>query len=255
MRPLIHIILSPFEQEVAELARAGYGRNGIAAALGISSGTVKVVLRQIRWKLGDDWQNNPSWIWPGHEYDSPATANESSISTAESDMPVEENAAGYIAAALFEPDDKEGRWLKETQAGRHLAALLLIQGGPRKHLLKVSGLQRFLLRPALLDMEEKGYIRLLAADRNDLFSPPWLPIVHRGRRSIRAATYLVRNEVRVREGFDDFMRNGFQLYVENIMELIGTARQVASKWRKTSFPDVDDLKCMIDEAFGISNRE
>lgn len=248
-------VLSPFELEVAELARAGYGRNGIAAVLGISPGTVKVVLRQIRWKLGEDWRVNPHLVWPNQGEDALATA-EGALATAQT-TGMEEAAipaAAVAVAADPEPDGAMDRWQQEAREGRRLAALMLVQSTPTRTLLKVSGLQRFFLKPLLSALEGEGHLRLLAADRNEVFAPPWLPIVNRGRRAVRAASYLVRNEARVRSGLQEYFSVGLTTYVQALLERLRTARSLAGSWRRVDLPDAEEMWSLVRKGFNLTGE-
>ncbi|MBC7347463.1 MAG: hypothetical protein H5U00_08445 [Clostridia bacterium] len=59
--------MSSLELEVARLIRFGFGRRAVAAALGVSPGTVKAVQREVRRKLGPGWENNAEYVWPDED--------------------------------------------------------------------------------------------------------------------------------------------------------------------------------------------
>lgn len=247
--------LSPFEMEIAALAKAGYGRNGIAAALGISPGTVKVVLRQIRWKLGEGWRDNPSFAWPsqasGPAKHEQASTLEGAVSAAEA---AATQAAPAATAAESELAEGVGCWEREAREGRRLAALLLVQSAPRRTILKVSGGQRFFLKPLLSALEAEGHLRLLAADRSEVFDPPWLPIVNRGRKAVRAANYLVRNEARVKDALQEYFSAGLAGYLRGLLERLATARSLAGYWRRVNLPGPQEMWELVYETFCLNGE-
>lgn len=245
-------ILSPFEREVAALARAGYGRSGIAAALGISPGTVKVVLRQIRWKLGENWREHP---WLGEPVQECGPTNGEGAPLPEATLGFAEAAAAQEASETVTagpaPGEATVRWEQEAREGRRLASLILVCARTRT-ILKVSGSQRFFLKPVLATLEAEGHLRLLAADRNDVFDPPWLPIVNRGRKAVRAARYLVRDDARVRAALEEYFSAGLAFYVQGLLQRLATARSLAGYWRRVNLPGAREMWGDVRKAFGLS---
>jgi len=244
--------LSPFESEIAALARAGYTKSGIAAALGIAPGTVKAVLRDIRRKLGPNWRETLLPGGPGEEgaaaddeaqpWLSAVPAGPQASATAEG---TQDPSAGWEPAGSAATE----RYEREAREGRRLAALLLVRSQGRP-VLKVSGSQRFFLRPLLAALEAEGCLRLFATDRHDVFDPPWLAIVNRGRRAVRAAAYLVRDEARVRAALEQYLEAGLVDYVESLIERVAATRGLMARWRRGNLPTSAEIWDRVREAFG-----
>lgn len=220
---LVRLLLSPLELEVAQLSRLGFSRTAVAAALGISPGTVRVVLRLVRWKLGPGWQRNGDYAWPEDEVRPLAgvrrsgAAGEDGAGQAEAGAPV---AGGAAAGAALE-------------LGR----------------LEFTGLQRFWLKPVLDRLVEERALKLLTARSEGAFAPPWLPLVYH-RRLIRSAVYRIGDPEAVFAEMAGFVETGLPERAAWVLERIETAKSLRAPWRKPELPGRDEVAALLREAFG-----
>ncbi|MDK2986774.1 MAG: hypothetical protein PWQ96_2418 [Clostridia bacterium] len=226
--------LSDRELDVAMLARINIGRNAISGILGISVNSVKTLLKRIENKLGPNWRHNSHIVWPAPENKYLKSSNVQ-----------EEN----------DPDDFENgyyhrleRELKRQRKARQTSFLLLLnQSHPGKDILHVSSAQRFWLRPALKELENRKHIKLLAVDWNETFSPPWLPLVNRGRKEIRAADYVTFSEKYVTGYIRNYLEHKLKDY---ILEVNGKLEEVRQAVRKEN-DAIPGLQELISMAAGI----
>ncbi len=221
------ICLSTLELKVARLSKAGYHRSGIAAALGVSGNTVKTVLRRIHKKLGDGWKERP-------------------IRAAESHTSLEP-----VAVSFFEPHPA-GEW-GEIPNNRLVSLSLLVAGSRQgATVFRISGMQRFFLRPALAKLVENKHLRLLKVDWYDIYQPEWLPIVNRGRKTIRAAHYITTNGTYVERYLQNYLSHELPNYLEQLTASLEKAAVIESR-SSLSIPllAIQELKHLSAEAFGL----
>lgn len=218
----VRLLLTPFQFEVATLHRRGFSRSALAAALGVSPGTVKVVLREIRSRLGPGWQRNPEYVWP-------------------------EDRSGHQAAECATPSAAARQGEEEM---RSFAAEQLPAGEvPQGRRLEFTGLQRFWLKPVLDRLEEEGALRLLSAGREGAFAPPWLVVAYH-RRSVRPAVYKARDAEVVLEKVTGFLEAGLPARAAEVLERIETAKGLRGPWRKCELPGRSEIAALLREAFG-----
>lgn len=221
--------LAPLELEVAMLVRAGIGRNGVAASLGVSKNTVKTILRRIRHKLGEDWLTNPSVLWPPEE---------------EGTVPSPDEFPGALPdLPAIEREEASRRVRKILERQRRISVTLLIrQSSNSQTVLAVSGAQRFWLKPALKYLTEARYLRFLCVDYFDVFDPPWLPLVNRGRGAIRAASFSTTNERHVLNYLSLYVENDLPEYVNAISQRLEQVKSMtAGHPRAADLPSREDL--------------
>lgn len=224
--------LSPRELDVAILARINLGRNAISSTLGISVNSVKTLLRRIEKKLGPDWCRNPNILWPEPE----GTYVE--LQEAAEEKQLDEFEDGYY--------HRLERELRRQFKGRRTSLKLLINRNRRgKDILHVTSSQRLWLRPALKELEERKCIKLLVVDWNETFSPPWLPLVNRGRREIRAADYVTYNGRYVIEYIRNYVEHRLKDYILEVNSRLEEVRR-ATRDNKT----IPDLKQLVSLALG-----
>lgn len=223
---LVKLILSPFQLEVALLYRRGFGRDAIAAALGVSPGTVKVVLRQIRSRLGSDWQHNAEYVWPE---ETPRVLAE----------------APTVPAPDAGSEQPEVRWFTADE--------LLAGKVPQWRRIYFTGLQRFWLKPVLDRLEDAEALKFLAAEKDEIFAPPWLSLVHH-RRRVRSAVYRVRDAQAVFNGVAGFLQAGLHERAVEVLARIETARGLRGPWRKFDLPGRDEICALLREAFGEAGK-
>lgn len=221
-------ILSPLELKVARLAQSGIQRNGIAVSLGVSANTVKTVLLRINQKLGTGWREQP--LGPA----------DGTPSNAQPERPT-----------LFEPPgnaNQEGG----GPINRGVAlSMLVLSSRPRTTVFRVSGAQRFFLRPALHELADRKYLRLLKVDWYDVYQPEWLPVVNRGRRSVRAANYITENGHYVQGFLYNYLETKLEEYIEQLgMYLQAAYRVNGSSSRPVNLPTIDQLSAYARQSFG-----
>jgi len=217
---------------------------------------VKAVLRDIRGKLGPDWRERVPPKKPGDEAGYKALEGRAGPAFEAGVSPSGDKARPAGSGPGREVPEAGGtclsvaRYEREAREGRRVAASLLLRSHGRT-LLKVSGDQRFFLKPVLGALEAERYLRLLAADRHDRFAPPWLPVVNRGRRAVRAAVYLVCDEPLVRAALEEYLRAGLSGYVAELSEKLAAARSLTGPWRRAQLPDEQELWTWVRQAFDL----
>lgn len=226
-------LLTAAELNVAILSRAGMGPNAVAGSMGLSTNTVKTLLRRIKRKLGSGWMHNKGIAW---DREPAATGEESST-------------AGPGGTVYAPPEPVFPNNTKELLRQRGLGfRLLVLQNRSPKVVLRVSGAQRFWLRPALTELQSRKYLRLIVADRYDVFDPPWLPILNRGRKAIRAASFITIDYRHVQEHLERYLATGlpalFKEYVEFLESLQDRVRPFEAE-----LPTQEDLENSLAEAF------
>lgn len=233
--------LTTLELKIIELAQAGLGRNGIAAALGISANTVKTLRRRIRWKIanGVSLESFCSRDGTGEGWQK--------ISTFSGDNSLPQFGAPGIENIVVKEEAK-------SELDRRQAALLFLQSRRGRAVLVLSAIQRFWLKPAVAWLEAERRLRLLTADRHEVFNPPWLPIVNRGRRVVRAAYYRMTetDQSFVLSYFGDYIQRengGLKSFLTRVCHRLEIARTMSSA-RGVFLPSFEDLLALVEEAFG-----
>ena len=223
-------ILSERELDVAMLARINTGRNAISGILGISVNSVKTLLKRIENKLGPNWRHNSNIVWPAPE-------NKYFENVAAKEIDLDEFENGYY--------HRLEREMKRQRKARQTSFLLLLnQSHPNKDILHVGSAQRFWLRSVLTELEDRKHIKLLSVDWNETFAPPWLPLVNRGRKEIRAADYVTYSESYVTNYIRNYIEHDLQEYVLEVNRKLKEVRQVMRK-DNDRLPGLQELLAMV----------
>lgn len=233
--------LSPRELDVAMLARVNLGRNAISSALGLSVNSVKTIIKRIETKLGPGWRHNRDIIWP--QPDAAAVAETAAAETA---------AAGNNHLDDFEDGyyHRLERELARQRKGRGISMRLVItQSRAGRDILHVTSAQRFWLRPALTELEDRKYIKLLAVDWNETFAPAWLPLVYRGRKEIRAADYVTYHGRHVIAHLRDYLEHRLQEYILKLNSRLEEVRSASRRRGQITVPDLRELAAMAMAEF------
>lgn len=137
------------------------------------------------------------------------------------------------------------RELKRQYRERRSSFIMLINHShPGKDILHVGSSQRFWLRPALKELEDMKYIKLLRVDWNETFSPPWLPIVYRGRKEIRAADYTTYNARYVINYINDYVEHRLPEFVWECAAKLREVKETAFK-QSEDIPDIKNFTAMV----------
>ncbi|MHB1127612.1 MAG: helix-turn-helix domain-containing protein [Bacillota bacterium] len=200
------LLLTPLEMRVAQLQRMGIGRNGISSALELSVNTVKTITSRINGKLGVNWMHNCLIVWPTHS-DKNNDGN---------------NCREYVQEKLQEwPNPLDKKIHEKINKNRAFTNLMLVcQSKYGCYLLKVSGSQRFWLKPVLTNLVEWRYIKLIEVDWFDVFKPPWLPLVNRGRKVSRSAIYSIVKYHRVMIVLENYFKYELENYIGEVCDQI-----------------------------------
>lgn len=233
------------------LIRAGIGRNAVVASLGVSKNTVKTIMRRIRHKLGEDWVTNPSVLWPPQE----DRAESARAEIAEAGPGGSSGCLADLPAIAREDAAKRTRKILGHQ--RRLSITILIrQSSNYQTAVVVSGAQRFWLKPALKYLTEARYLRFLYVDHFDIFAPPWLPLVNRGRGAVKAAAFATTNEHHVLNYLSLYVEQELPEYVDAVSQKLEKVKNMTAGYpRAADLPSRENLLCLARECLGQGNSQ